>query len=68
MAFINIKTADQLAAQNLNSKRTARVAELKRRLAETDYVALADYDKEQPELKSQRQVWREEIRQIESLI
>jgi hypothetical protein len=43
-----------------------RVQELKRLLADTDYVALTDYDKEKPELLSQRQEWRDEIRTLEA--
>jgi hypothetical protein len=42
-----------------------RIAELKRLLAETDYVALSDYDKEKPEVLTQRQAWRDEIRSLE---
>jgi len=42
-----------------------RIAELKQLLADTDYVALADYDQDKPEIKAQRQAWREEIRQLE---
>lgn len=63
-----LKTAEQKASEKLNSERISRVAELKRKLAETDYVALTDYDKDQPELKAQRQAWREEIRELEPLI
>ena len=44
----------------------ARIAELKRLLAETDYVALADYDKSKPEVLAQRQAWRDEIRELEA--
>ena len=44
-----------------------RIAELKQKLAETDYVALSDYDQDKPEVKAQRQAWREEIRQLEAL-
>ena len=43
-----------------------RIAELKKLLADTDYVALADYDQDKPEIKAQRQVWREEIRALEN--
>jgi len=43
-----------------------RIAELKRLLAETDYVALTDYDKEKPEVLAQRQAWRDEIRALET--
>jgi len=43
-----------------------RINELKWQLTETDYVALADYDKEKPELLLQRQEWRNEIRRLEN--
>ncbi len=43
-----------------------RIAELKKLLADTDYVALADYDQDKPEIKAQRQSWREEIRALEN--
>lgn len=68
MAFTNIKTADQLAAEKLNQERIARVAELKRNLDETDYVTLSDYDKEKPEVVEQRAEWRAEVRELEPLI
>ena len=68
MAFTNIKTAEQLVAEKLNNERIARVAELKRNLAETDYITLPDYDKDKPEVLADRQAWRDEIRQIEPMI
>lgn len=42
-----------------------RIAELRKLLANTDYVALADYDQDKPEIKAQRQAWRDEIRQLQ---
>jgi predicted nucleic acid-binding Zn-ribbon protein len=42
-----------------------RIDELKKLLSDTDYVALADYDKEKPELLAQRQAWRDEIRTLQ---
>ena len=45
-----------------------RIAELKRKLAETDYVTLPDYDKDKPEVLADRQAWRDEIRQLEPMI
>ena len=63
-----MKTAEQLAAEKLNNERIARVAELKRNLAETDYVTLPDYDKDKPEVLADRQAWRDEIRQLEPMI
>lgn len=44
-----------------------RIAELRKLLADTDYVALADYDQDKPEIKAQRQAWREEIRQLQGV-
>ena len=41
-----------------------RVEKLKRLLASTDYVGLNDYDKDQTEIKTQRQAWRDEIREL----
>ena len=52
--------------QKAAEEKAARLAGLKQLLADTDYVGLADYDKDQPELKAQRQAWRDEIRQLES--
>jgi len=45
-----------------------RIAELKRKLADTDYVTLPDYDRDKPEVLADRQAWRDEIRQLEPLI
>jgi hypothetical protein len=42
----------------------ARIAELKQLLADTDYVALSDYDQNKPDVKAQRQLWRDEIREL----
>jgi hypothetical protein len=58
-------TAQEIAALEAGRK-VARVAELKRLLADTDYVALSDYDKSKPEVLTQRQAWREEIRTLEA--
>ena len=63
--WTQMKTAEQLAAEKLNNERIARVAELKRNLAETDYVTLPDYDKDKPEVLADRQAWRDEIRSLE---
>jgi hypothetical protein len=64
--FKNIKTKQQLEKEQRQQELSRRHSELKRFLIETDYVALADYDKEKPELITQRQEWRNEIREIES--
>lgn len=50
---------------------SARIAELKQNLADTDYIVIkvaegvATWD-EYPEIKEQRQAWRDEINQLES--
>ena len=43
-----------------------RIKFLKQSLNETDYVALADYDKVKPELIAERALWRAEIRELEN--
>lgn len=58
-------TAQEIAALEAGRK-VARIAELKQLLADTDYVALSDYDKSKPEVLAQRQAWREEIRTLEA--
>jgi hypothetical protein len=56
---VNQKVLDQLA-------KDARIAELKQLLADTDYVALSDYDKPQVEIINNRKKWRDEIRKLEA--
>ena len=63
MSLIKI---DPAKVASLDAKE--RIAELKRNLAETDYVTLPDYDKDKPEVLADRQAWRDEIRQLEPLI
>ena len=46
--------------------RLERIAELKGKLVETDYITLSDYDKDKPEILANRQAWRNEIRSLES--
>lgn len=60
-----LKTAEQKRAEAEQQARDQRIAELKRNLADTDYTALPDYDKDKPDLRAQRQAWREEIRALE---
>lgn len=43
-----------------------RITQLKGLLRETDYVSLPDYDKEKPEVITQRAEWREELRALEA--
>jgi hypothetical protein len=62
--FKAIKTAEQIAAEAAEAAREARIAELKAFLRDTDYVALADYDKDKPEIIAERQAAREELREL----
>lgn len=59
MSLIKIDPAKVQAQKN-----TARIAELKKLLADTDYIAMPDYDKSKPEILAQRQIWRDEIRSL----
>lgn len=43
-----------------------RIAELQSNLFDTDYVGLSDYDKSKPEILAQRQIWRNEIRLLQT--
>lgn len=43
------------------------IIELQTKLARTDYVALPDYDQSKPEVLTQRQQWRDRIRQLEQI-
>jgi hypothetical protein len=45
-----------------------RVAELKQKLLDSDYIALADYDQDKPDLLAERKAWREEIRSLQLII
>jgi len=44
----------------------SRIAELKSLLIKSDYKVLPDYDKNNVDIKTNRQAWREEIRLLES--
>ena len=55
--------ADQKRADDLE-----RLGQLKAQLRETDYVALADYDKDKPEVILQRAEWRAEVRELEAAL
>jgi hypothetical protein len=65
--FRTIKTAAQIAAEEAAAAAEQRIAELRRLLAESDYVALADYDKPQPELIAERAAWRAELRSLKEV-
>jgi len=63
--FKTIKTPEQIQADEQAAADAARIAELKKMLAETDFKVLPDYDEPNEDIKSQRQAWREEVRQLE---
>lgn len=52
-------------ADALDQERLERIAELKTKLAETDYVTLSDYDQEKPDVIAERAAWRTEIRTLQ---
>lgn len=62
--FKTIKTKEQLEQEKINRDTEQRIVELKKFLAETDYVALPDYDKEKTDILAERQKAREELRQL----
>ena len=62
---------DEKAEQAKESERLARIAELKQKLAETDYIVLKIAEgsatkKEYAEKIAQRQAWRTEINDLEA--
>lgn len=52
--------SDAMALDN-----SARIAELKKLLKDSDFKVLPDYDQDNTQLKIDRQLWREEIRTLE---
>jgi len=50
----------------LEQLKLERIVDLIQLLQNTDYVALSDYDKENPELIAQRQEWRDELRKLKN--
>lgn len=64
--FKVIKTPEQIAAETSQREKDARVAELRKLLADSDYKAMPDYDKPNEEILAQRQQWRDEIRTLSS--
>ena len=55
----------ELAALTASRTSGTRIAELKKMLIESDYVALPDYDQDKADVLADRQSWREEIRTLE---
>jgi hypothetical protein len=66
--FKSIKTADQIAAEKEKQQTEQRIAELKRLLSDSDYKVMPDYDKPDAKIASDRQAWRDEIRELEARI
>ena len=64
--FKTIKTADDIQAEKDQAAKEARIAELKKLLTDSDFKVLPDYDQPDEKIVSERQAWREEIRQLES--
>lgn len=62
--FKKIKTATDIQAEKDQAAKEQRIAELKRQLAETDYKVMPDYDKPESKTVSERQAWRDEIREL----
>lgn len=58
-------TAEEKAHQAEVQAKQTRHTELQKLLRESDYVTLADYDRDKPEVIAQRAEWRAEIREIE---
>ena len=69
MIEITVKEAQAIHDAKVNTPeniKAARIAELKQLLADTDYVALSDYDKDKTDVIAQRQAWRTEIRELDA--
>ena len=64
---VNIGTEDEPDYGSPSQEQLSfnRIAELKEKLRDTDYITLPDYDKDKPEILTDRQAWRDEIRQLE---
>jgi hypothetical protein len=64
--FKVIKTAEQAAFEELKKSNEIRIAEIKQLLSDSDFKVMADYDKPNDAIKTQRQLWRDELRALES--
>jgi hypothetical protein len=51
-------------AKKAKAAKEARVSELRKLLADSDYKVTTDYDKPNEDVKTQRQAWRKEIREL----
>jgi DNA-directed RNA polymerase subunit F len=63
---IPAEEVDEMRAAALAAVKPARIEELRRLLASTDYKVLPDYDQQDPAISAQRQAWRDEIRALEA--
>lgn len=66
-------TEDEIELELLPYKKLNRITELKNKLSATDYVAMKYAegwinDEEYSDIKAQRQVWRDEVNQLEAEI
>lgn len=70
MTFVNIKTKEQIEQEQAQKEADARIAVLKKNLADTDYKVLPDYDKKEdlPQIEAERQAWRDEIRALQETL
>jgi hypothetical protein len=62
--FKTIKTAQDIQAEKDQAAKEKRISELKRLLSGTDYKVMPDYDKPSAKVVSERQAWRDEIREL----
>ena len=62
--FKNIKTPEQLQLESEKEMKLNRIQELKQLLQESDFKVLLDYDQDNTQVKADRQLWRDEIRQL----
>jgi FtsZ-binding cell division protein ZapB len=51
-------------AKKTKAAKESRVSELRKLLADSDYKVTTDYDKPNEDVKTQRQAWRDEIREL----
>lgn len=61
-------TAEQKQEELNRQALEERIAELKQLLNDSDYKVLPDYDKTADDIKVMRQDWREEIRELTTII
>jgi predicted DNA-binding WGR domain protein len=52
-------------AEKAQQAKNKKIAELKAKLAESDFKAMPDYDQDNTAILAERQAWREEVRKLE---